>query len=853
MEPLPTTVDFPATLAGERTRDTWHVVVDGVALKLTNLDKLYWEPEGYTKGDLVTYYANIAEVILPYLRDRPLTMKRMPNGADGDFFYMKQAPDHTPDWVARAPVRSLDSGKTIDYLLAQDRPSLLYLANLGCIELHPWHSRVDDIGHPDYAFFDLDPFDVDFATVRHVALLVHTALERLGLRHYARTSGATGMQVYVPIDRVHRAAQVREWVGRVCRLINRADPERTTMEWSIGARSGKVFLDHGMNTEGKNIAATYSLRPERKAPVATPLTWDEVASDVEPQDFTIETIWQRLAEVGDLFAPVLQGGQDLRAAMAAVGMDPDAPGDQGHVVERPPRRARPPRARRPAAEAAEAAAPQEDALRDYRAKRDFSVTSEPSPDTPAPDEDAGPRFVIQHHLATRLHHDVRFERDGVLPSFAVPKGLPDVPGVRHLAVRTEDHPLAYLTFEGEIPAGEYGGGPVRIWDSGTYEPLEWTDDKVTVRLHGRRHHGEFHFFRTGGSGAGGDPKQWMVIRRDVEPTLPGPPPRLSPMLASDGGSEAFDDPDWRFEVKWDGVRAIATTIRPGAGDEGSTRLVSRQDNDITGGYPELASLWERVLARNAVLDGEIVAFGRDGRPSFQRLQQRMHVRGDAAVAKLAARVPVVYLVFDLLAIDGEPICDAPLDERRALLEKILVPGPSVQLSAQVAGDGIALYEATRAQGLEGIMAKRGDSRYRPGRRSRDWLKIKVRRSTEVVVGGWLPGEGGRSGRLGSLLVGFWDGSDPERPLRYAGRVGTGFDGAELERLAGVFAALARDRSPFVDAPAKGLPLREARWLEPRFVCTVEYGEITDTGRLRAGSYKGQRDDVPPEATSPAAA
>src|SRR5690606_27863246 len=191
-----------------------------------------------------------------------------------------------------------------------------------------------------------------------------------------RTSGATGMQVYVPLDRVHSTGQVRDWVGRVCRLINRADPERTTMEWSIGDRSGKVFLDHGMNTEGKNIAATYSLRPERAAPVATPLTWDEVAGDVEPQDFTIETIWQRLAEVGDLFAPVLQGGQDLRAAMAAVGMDPDTPAEQGHVVDPPPRRARPPRASRsaspgPAAASAGSPAAPTAALGDYRAKRDF--------------------------------------------------------------------------------------------------------------------------------------------------------------------------------------------------------------------------------------------------------------------------------------------------------------------------------------------------------------------------------------------------------------------------------------------------------------------------------------------------
>ncbi|MEX0659128.1 MAG: non-homologous end-joining DNA ligase, partial [Egibacteraceae bacterium] len=487
---VPTTIAFPSPLPARREGRAWILESGGVDQKVTNLDKPFWEPEGYTKADLLAYYWNVAEWILPYLADRPLTLKRMPDGADGAFFYAKQAPPHTPGFVSTAPVTSRDSGKTIDYLLARDAPSLLWLANLGCIELHPWHARVDRIDRPDYAFFDLDPMSVGFAEVREVALLVRTALDRLGLRGYPRTSGATGMQVYVPIDRVHSAGAVREWVGRVCRLINRADPERTTMEWEIAKRTGKVFLDHNMNTEGKNIAATWSLRPERGAPVATPLEWAEVAGDVEPTDFTIATVWRRLDEVGDLAVPILAGGQDLRSAMAAVGMDPDAADGEGsHVV-----------ARRPDLSA-------------YTAKRDFTRTPEPPADEADADQvrdsdtaqvghdradDDRPRFVIQHHLATRLHHDLRLERHGSAPSWAIPKGLPDVPGVRHLAVQTEDHPLSYMTFSGEIPEGEYGGGQVRIWDEGPYELVEWHDDKVTVRLHGRRHTGEYHLFRTGG-------------------------------------------------------------------------------------------------------------------------------------------------------------------------------------------------------------------------------------------------------------------------------------------------------------------------------------------------------------------
>ncbi|MDP8970529.1 MAG: non-homologous end-joining DNA ligase [Actinomycetota bacterium] len=822
MAEVPTTVAFPRPLQAVRDGDAWLVAVGGGEVRATNLDKVFWGPEGYTKADLLAYYLNMAERILPYLRDRPLTLKRMPDGADGDFFYAKQAPVHTPEWVATAPVVSRDGrggwraepGKRIDYLLAQDTRSLLWLVNLGCIELHPWHSRIDDLGRPDYAFFDLDPFDVDFATVREVALVVRTALERLGLRGYPRTSGATGMQVYVPIDRVHSYGSVREWVGRVCRLINRADPERTTMEWEISARAGKVFLDHNMNTEGRNIAATWSLRPERGAPVATPLAWDEVEGDVEPRDFTIATIWGRLGE-DDSYRRILEGGQDLRAAMETLGM--------GLQADEQP--------------AAHELAPRGE-LGTYASKRDFSKTPEPPP-SPRPAAARGrgrdPRFVVQHHLATRLHHDLRLERGDAAPSWAIPKGLPEVPGLRHLAVRTEDHPLEYLDFSGDIPAGEYGAGPMRIWDTGSYELLEWRDDHVKVRLQGSRHRGEWHLFRTGTEDG---KQQWLVVRAD-EPApeeLPGPPPRLQPMLATLGG-DPFDDPAWLFEVKWDGVRALATTTRPGTGAAAGTTLLSRHGNDISPAYPELADLWERVLARNAVLDGEVVLLGPDGVPSFQLLQQRMHLRDPSAVERAARRSPVSYVAFDLLAADGESLVDLALTERLARLEEVLVPGGAVQRSEPVAGQGLALFDAVVQRGLEGVIAKRAQSPYRPGRRSRDWRKIKLRRRIDCVIGGWLPGEGARAGRLGSLLVGLYD----QGGLRYVGRVGSGFDAEELARLGRLLDERAHQRSPF-DGPTE----RGGRWVEPTLVCRVEYAEVTGDARLRAPSYKGLVADAEPE-------
>jgi bifunctional non-homologous end joining protein LigD len=848
-----TTIDFPEPLPVEQTgRTSWRLEVGGVEQQVSNLTKPYWGPEGYTKGDLLGYYLNAAPCILPFLHDRALTLKRMPDGADGPFFYAKNAPDHVPPWVARAPIRSDDDGggvgggKVIDYLMAQDTPSLLHVANLGCIEMHPWHSRIDMLGFPDYAFFDLDPFEVPYRTVKDVALVVKTALDSLGLVGYPRTSGATGLHVYVPIDRVHTFAEVRELITRVCRLITRADPERTTMEWQISDRTGKVFLDAGMNTEGRNIASAYSVRPHRGATVSMPLFWEELEGDVEPEDFTMASVWPRLAEVGDHFEAVLAGGQTLWAAMEAVGLDVAAPrrGPSHTLAARAPAVA-------PAAapDAAPAAGPapttgspatalveEPGELDTYRRMRDFAATAEPAGGEPAVTGTS--RFVVQHHLATRLHHDLRLERGGTLRSWALPKGLPLVPGLTHLAVQTEDHPLEYLTFAGDIPAGEYGGGPMRIWDTGTFETLEWEDGKVTVRLDGHRHAGEWHLFRPGGSW-GRSARDWMVVRaKGDRVVLPPDPPTVAPCLATGGGAP-FDDDGWAFEVKWDGIRAVATVRRPGAGtperNDGTTRLVSRNGNDVSAAYPELAALWERVLAFNAVLDGEVVALDATGRPSFGRLQQRMHVRGDARVDELRRRLPVQYVVFDVLAVDGQPVTGLPLTDRLELLDDLFVPGGPFVRSEVIRGHGVALFEAARAQRLEGVVAKRLTSPYLPGRRSPDWVKVKVRRTADVVVGGWLESTAG-GGDLGCLLV----GAHADEGLVYLGRVGTGFDAAERARLRDLLEPAAT--SPFAGPAAT--TAEAVHWVAPTTVAEVEYAEVTTEGRLRAPSYRRTRDDVP---------
>jgi bifunctional non-homologous end joining protein LigD len=465
-----------------------------------------------------------------------------------------------------------------------------------------------------------------------------------------------------------------------------------------------------------------------------------------------------------------------------------------------------------------------DRLDSYRAKRDFGQTAEPSGAVGEPSRE--PRFVVQEHHARALHWDLRLEHDGVLASWAVPKGIPPDPARNHLAVRTEDHPLEYLEFHGEIPAGEYGAGSMSIWDRGTYELHKFREDEVMVTLHGERARGRYVLFRTRG-------KNWMIHRMDPpeDPDREPMPERIEPMLARSGPLPR-EDGRWAYEIKWDGVRAIAFV------EGGRVRLQTRTGRDVTARYPELRAMGRALGSREAVLDGEVVSLGPDGRPSFQRLQSRMHLTSEPAVRRLSEREPVTYIAFDLLFLDGRSLMGEPYLARREALASLGLAGRAWQAPAHHVGDGAALLAASRAQGLEGILAKRTDCPYTPGRRSGNWVKVKNVRRTDAVIGGWMPGEGNRSGRLGALLVGYMEDGE----LRYAGRVGTGFDQAELDRLGGLLDGLARTSSPFTGRQ----PPRTARFVEPRLVAAVDYGEWTSARTLRHPVYRGLRDDVAPE-------
>ena len=455
-------------------------------------------------------------------------------------------------------------------------------------------------------------------------------------------------------------------------------------------------------------------------------------------------------------------------------------------------------------------------LKDYERKRTRGRTPEPFARGRRRKE---PIFVVQRHDASRLHYDFRLERDGALASWAVPKGVPLEPGTQHLAVHVEDHPLSYATFEGEIPKGNYGAGTVEIWDSGTYELVEEKpNDGLTVHLKGERLNGLWTLVP---AKLGGDPKNWLIVKKKEEAAAAASrkPRTYRPMLATLADSVPAGD-EWLHEVKWDGYRAIVTLTG------GEAELTSRNGNSLTARFESVArAVVQAVKTPDCVLDGEVCALDDEGRASFSAMQQGLG--------------PHVFYAFDVLEVEGEPLIDLPFTERRESLIALLDRRNKTVRLSDAFDDGEALYDAAAKQGLEGVVSKKAASRYTPGKRSREWLKVKTQGRQELVIAGYTKGQGRRSGGFGALVLGVNEGGE----LRWAGNVGTGFDDTEIKRLLALLKPLRREASPFAEVPKMPRVRRDdVVWVEPKLVAEIRFAEWTHDGRLRAPVYVGLRED-----------
>lgn len=634
---------------------------------------------GFTKGQVIDYYTRIAKYIVPHLEGRPITMKRFPNGVRGEYFYEKDAPGFTPKWIQTFPVSRNSVEATINYILINDLPTLVWSANMANLEMHPFLAKIPRIDNPTMVVFDLDPGEgADIINSCETALLVKDLLDRLELQSFAKVSGSKGIHLYVPLNTEVTYASTQPFAKSIAELLVSEHHDSIVSEMSKAKRKGKVFVDWSQNSEHKSTVAVYSLRAKGDLPfVAMPVTWAELRKAVKTRDqsllfFEPEAAIKRVIKLGDLFAPLLSLKQSLPKPFLELSND-SMKSDRAHNVT---------------------------SLETYRQKRNFSKTPEPPPSIPQTTKQESRRlFVIQKHAASHLHYDFRLEMGGTLKSWAVPKGPPYAMNERRLAMATEDHPMEYARFEGIIPKGEYGGGTVMVWDIGTYELIDgnYWKGKLHFFLNGKKLKGEWILVKGAPSSGDGRDNTWYLIKGGTGTERPSEKEEDSSALTGRGLKEIAeaqtaiwhsnrnggrdragaaensnldleslpdaqvkfiepmsartvtqlpDNPEeWTYEIKLDGYRCLAARTEKGV------TLWSRRKNVLTQEFPEIARACE-LLELDTLLDGEIVALDKAGRPSFNILQ---NFRSKAQQIQLYA--------FDLLVYRGKSLIGVPLEQR----------------------------------------------------------------------------------------------------------------------------------------------------------------------------------------------
>lgn len=780
--------DVPETISPSVSRTSQIAQVGKRKIELSNLQKVLYPADHIVKAELINYYLTIAPTILAHIKGRPLSLVRFPDGIDGEKFFQKNRPEWAPEWLEYVTLGSGEEKK--DYILATEAASLVWLANLACIELHQMHARMPTMENPDYFVFDLDPPDsFTFPQVAELGLELKEHIERFGYHPFVKTTGRKGLHIVVPIEPKWTFDKVFEAAEAVAKPFVAAREKIATLHLKKEYRKNRIFVDIFRNRPHQTIVAPYSVRGLPGATVSAPLTWDELPEIKSLRELNMETVLERVKHSGDPWEAIAAFAEPLHTEKKSLTKKTLAPSARHKTPE---------------------------TLEKYKKKRAFDKTPEPPPAVALGEGNA---FVVHRHHASRLHYDLRLEKDGVLKSWAVPKGLPPRPGVMRLSVATEDHPLEYLNFEGTIPKGQYGGGEMWVFARGKYAITKEKKNGFYFRLQSKEVNAEYRTHQT-------KENEWLLERVDTPQTdwLREP---IEPMLAASAEKPPASG-EYLYEVKWDGIRALIAL------DDGQVTIRTRNKMDITNRFPELLIPEEAFRATTALFDAEIVCLDNAGKPVFKNVIHRMQQTAEGSIERARAKYPAVCYVFDCLYLDGRPIMNEPLIRRRTWLADAIKRGTPYRVS-EVADDGEALFHAAAGLGLEGIMAKERNSPYQVGKRSPSWLKIKTRQTTECVIIGYTKGKGNREAEFGALHLAQSDNGN----LRYVGKVGTGFDTKMMKEIFAELQSLKKIKRPVNEKPIDD---SVSTYIEPKLVCEVQYASWTKDKMLREPVFVRMRPD-----------
>jgi bifunctional non-homologous end joining protein LigD len=761
-------------------------------VELSNLDKVLFPEDGIVKAEVIAYYLSIAPTLLNYVKGRALTLIRFPDGITGESFYQKNRPEWAPDWIEFV---TLGKEKK-DYIIATEPALLVWLANLASLEIHQLHSRKPNFDNPDYMVFDLDPPEgYDFQKIIPIATALKEIIGTYGYTPFVKTTGGKGLHICCPIEARWDFHTVFEAAQDIAKPFVDSHADTVTLQLKKDARKGKVLIDIFRIRSGQSIVSPYSLRGRNGAPVSMPLTWEELEKVTSPLAFTIRNAVDKVLSDGDAWEGFDAYAVELHTHRTKTSAQKKASNPEGDKHK--------------SAEQLEA----------YSKKRNFTKTPEPGVKVTS---ETGNRFVVHRHHASRLHYDLRLEQDGVLKSWAVPKGLPPYPGVKRLAVQTEDHPLEYLTFDGKIPKGQYGAGEMWIYALGKYHVTKEKKDGFYFQLNSREATGEYRMHKM-------KEKEWLMERVD-QPQVNYLHQDIQPMLSSND-TKPPKGTDYLFEVKWDGIRALITL------EDDHVKIKSRNQNDITRQFPELQLSSNKAFrATNGLFDAEIVCLDNDGKPVFKRVINRLMSTGETTIQKLSKTNPVYCYIFDCLYLDGRSLMNEPLLKRKEWLKDAIRTETPYRISEHVE-DGESLFQAAKLHVLEGIMAKRKDSKYLPGKRSDLWIKIKVKQTAECFIIGYTDGNGNRGQVFGALHIAEKNGND----LHYRGKVGTGFDDNTIKEIFKALKKTKATKKPVVTG--KLLDEKISTWLEPEVIAEISYAKLTPDNMFREPVFVRLRPDL----------